>query len=182
MIEVEKKFQPTEEQLAALLQDAEFVGDKVLEDKYYDYPDYRLFHKKIFFRNRNGEFELKLGDDEGLGVSEELETEEEIKKYFKTDKPLKEFIQTNLVQIIEYVTKRKKYKKGEFNIDIDDLSFGFSCIEIEVMIDDMSKVEEAKSKIYKLVEEFGIEKKNLPAKREEYFRIMKPEVYKLLYS
>ena len=38
MIEVEKKFIPTEEQLKSMLEGAEFLGEKNLEDFYYDYP------------------------------------------------------------------------------------------------------------------------------------------------
>ena len=85
MIEVEKKFQPTKEQLAKMLADSEFIKEKDLHDVYYDYPDYKMFKAFVYLRNRNGRFELKIGDDEIEGVSKEIEDEEEIKKYFKTN-------------------------------------------------------------------------------------------------
>ena len=60
MIEVEKRFFYTEEQLAALIEDAQFVSVKVNHDIYYDHPDYRLISKNIRLRSRNGVFELKI--------------------------------------------------------------------------------------------------------------------------
>ncbi len=181
MIEVEKKFRPTEDQLTALLQDAEFLGEKILHDLYYDYPDYRLFKNFTYFRNRNGNFELKIGDDEIKGVSDEIEEEENIKVFFKTEKPLPEFIERNLVPIIQWTTKRKKYRKGEFAIDIDNLSFGYECVEIELLVPDKSKVEEAKKKIAEFARQYDWELKDVPAKRREYFRLIKPDIYPELY-
>jgi adenylate cyclase class IV len=89
MIEVEKKFKPNAEQLNAMITDAEFLGEKILHDVYYDYPDYRMFKANIRFRNRDGNFELKLG--KRSGVAEEIENIEEIKKYFNTELELVEF-------------------------------------------------------------------------------------------
>ena len=182
MIEVEKKFRPTEEQLEALLKGAEFLGEKVLEDFYYDYSDCRLFKNYVYFRNRNGNFELKIGDDEISGISDEIEKEEDIKLYFKTEKSLPEFIAENLAQIIHWKTTRKKYKKGQFIIDIDELDFGYKCIEIELLVSDKSKVQEAKKKIIELAVQYNWEIKDVPAKRREYLRLVKPEIYKKLYE
>src|SRR3989338_7722720 len=80
MIEVEKKFQPTEEQLKVLLEGAEFLGEKIVHDIYYDYSDYRLLKKDVRLRNRNNFFELKVG--KSSGVSQEIEKREDIEKYF----------------------------------------------------------------------------------------------------
>lgn len=181
MIEVEKKFRPTEEQLDHLLEDAEFLGEKILEDQYYDYPDYRLFKNFIYFRNRNGNFELKIGDDEIEGICEEIENVEQIKKYFKTNKSLPEFVQDDLIPTISWVCKRKKYKKAEFSIDIDELNFGYKCVEVEVLVPSQSEVKQARRDIIALAEEYHWEIKDVPAKRREYFRIVKPEIYKKLY-
>ena len=73
-----------------MLNDAQFQSKKINHDIYYDFPDYRLYKNWVYFRNRNGKFELKIGDDEMAGVCEEIEDDEEIKKYFKTNKPLVE--------------------------------------------------------------------------------------------
>lgn len=182
MIEVEKKFRHTQEQLKAMLEGAEFLGEKILEDFYYDYPDYRLFKNYVYFRKRNGNFELKIGDDEIAGVSDEIENEKDIKLYFKTEKSLPDFIAANLKPTIHYTTTRKKYKKGEFSIDIDSLDFGYECIEIELLVSSKLEVVEAKKKILEFAEGYKIETKDVPSKRREYFRIMKPEVFKELYN
>lgn len=78
MIEVEKRFEPNEEQIKVLLEGAEFVGEVVLNDTYYDYSDFRLLKNDIRLRERNGAFELKIG--KSSGVAEEIENEEEIAK------------------------------------------------------------------------------------------------------
>ncbi len=182
MIEVEKKFRPTQEQLTALLEDAEFIGEKILEDVYYDYPDYRLFKKEIRLRERNGNYELKIGDDEVAGIAEEIEGEEDIKSYLKIAVPLKDFIKDNLIKIIEYTTKRIKYKKDKFAIDVDDLSFGFKCVEIELMVSDVADTNEAHQKIISFVQHYGFEINDVPSKREEYFRLNKPDIHRKLYG
>jgi adenylate cyclase class IV len=181
MIEVEKKFQPTEEQLESMIKDSQFVSDKILKDFYYDYPDYRLFKNKTYFRNRNGNFELKIGDDEVEGVCEEIENEEDIKKYFKTDKPLPEFIDENLFEIIKWECHRIKYKQGDFSIDIDDLNFGFKCVEIEKMVEGPEEVAKAHADIINFTKKYDFEVKDISPKRKAYFKALKPEVYKQLY-
>src|SRR6185436_8604727 len=99
MIEVERQFHATEEQIQSLLQGAQFLGEKVNHDIYHDYPDYRLFKEDIRLRNRDGSFELKIGG--GRGVNKEINRREEIEKYFNTSN-LDEFIKNNLIPIIEY--------------------------------------------------------------------------------
>ena len=182
MIEVEKKFTPTEEQLAKLLEGAEFVGEKTVHDVYYDYPDFRMFKKDIRLRNRNGNFELKIGDDEIAGIAEEIEDEGEIQKYFATELPLKAFIKENLVELINYKQNRKKYKKGDFTIDIDDLDFGYSCVEIELLVNTESEIETARTRIFDLAKENNFEIMDIPSKRKEYLRKKNPEAYKEIYG
>lgn len=182
MIEVERKFRPTPEQLENLLKDAEFLGENLLEDVYYDYPDYRLYKEEVRIRLRNNNFELKIGDDDALGIAQEIEKEEDIKTFFKTEKPMDQFISENMKEIINYSTKRKKYKNGKFSIDVDELSFGYKCVEIELMVDNEQEVEKAKQKILEFAQSYGWEEQDVPPKRKEYFRLMKPEVYKELYS
>lgn len=179
MIEVERKFQPTDEQLKALLEGAVFEEELVLNDNLYDFSDYRLAKKDVRLRHRNGNFELKIGKSED--VAEEIEDKEQIEKYFDT-KNLEEFVKNNLIIFTDYSTKRTRYKKGEFTIDIDRLSFGYNVCEIEILVDKEESIKEAEEKILTLVKGLGIEVKNLPSKRKEYLRIVKPEVYKELYG
>ncbi|MBP6060921.1 MAG: CYTH domain-containing protein [Candidatus Pacebacteria bacterium] len=182
MIEVEKKFRPTKEQLENLLKDCIFIKEVVNHDIYFDYPDYRLFKKEIRLRERNGNYELKIGDDEVAGIAEEIEDEEDLKSYLKIEVPLKEFIKDNLIKIIEYTTKRIKYKKDKFAIDVDDLSFGFKCVEIELMVSDNSETDEAHNKIINFAQHYGFEIRDVPSKGEEYFRLFKPDIHRKLYG
>ncbi len=181
MIEVEKKFQPTEEQLAAFLKDCTFVKEVKLHDLYYDYPDYRLWKKQIFLRNRNNGYELKVRV-KNTEAYEEIEDEEGIKKHLQINVPLSEFIEQNFIKAMEFKTIRKKYQKDQFNIDVDELDFGYKCIEIEILVEDESQIAEANENIQKLVEGYGFYLRKAPPKRGEYFRLKKPELYKELYG
>ncbi len=179
MIEVEKKFQPTEEQLQELLKDSEFLGEVVNHDVYYDYPDYRLVKRDIRLRNRNGSFELKIG--KGSGVAEEIEVESEIVKYFNTDS-LEDFVKDNFVVFMDYSNSRKSYKKDGFTIALDDMSFNYKMCEIELLIEDESESEEATKNIMDFAKKYGFENQKAEKKRKVYLRTVKPEVYKELYG
>lgn len=178
MIEVEKKFQPTKEQLDSVLEGAEFLGEKVLHDVYYDYPDYRMFKKGTRLRNRNGDWELKVGS--GGGVAEELEQEEEIKIFFNIQIPLMDFINANMKPFIDYTTKRKKYKKGEFEICVDELDFGLSVVEIELMVASEGDVANAEEKILEFGRALGLAEASAVVKRHAYFQARRPELYQEL--
>ncbi len=179
MIEVEKQFSPKDDQLQSLLKDARFVSEHVNHDVAYDYPDYRLFKKHVRLRNRNGSFELKVGKTGG--VSEEMESRKDIENYFNTPN-LDEFIKNNLAVILEYTCKRKKYKKGDFTIDLDEMDFGYKLCEIELMVEKEEQVKDAEEKIINLAKKYNFELKRVPSKRAEYFRRFKPEVYKDIFG
>ncbi len=61
MIEVEKKFILKEGDRKKLLEGAEFVKKQTVNDTYYDTEDYSLAKKDWWPRERNGNFELKVG-------------------------------------------------------------------------------------------------------------------------
>jgi adenylate cyclase class IV len=184
MIEVEKKFQPTEEQIASLLKDCEFVGEVINHDILYDYPDYRLISKSIRLRKRNGNFELKTSsdtDESTQAASLEIEDQEEIKKYFGIISSVEEFVNKNMIEGINMKTTRQKYKKGNFHIDVDSIDFGYKCVEIEVMVKESGEIEQAYKDIIELAKSYHFDTKDIPPKKKEYFRVVKPEVFKLLY-
>jgi len=181
MIEVEKKFQPTKEQLEALLKDADFLGEKVNHDIYYDFEDLRLFYDNVKLRNRNGNFELKidkkLSEDETDSISHEIEDEEEIKKYLQISVSIEEYTKENMIVFSDYVNNRKKYKKGAFIIDLDNMDFGYELCEVELLVDSEEKAKEASDAILSFVKQFGIEIQKIPSKRETYLRLKNPELY-----
>ena len=168
--------------MESLIKDSEFLGEVVNHDLYFDYPDLRMFKKEVRLRKRNDKFELKIGDDEDLGIAEEIEDDKEIEGYLKLNKSLKEFVEEDLIEIIDFKTKRIKYKKGEFNIDVDELDFGYKCVEIETMVKDKSQIKEAQENIIELAKSYNFEIKPIISKRKEYFRLLKPEMYKELYG
>ena len=191
MIEVEKKFILTPEQKKALTDGAEFLGEKIINDKYYDDENYSLTKKDIWLRNRNGKFEVKLP----LNVSiekrisdqyKEIEDEKEIKKYFKFDK------NKSILGSLDYKgykpfyivsTTRKKYRKEGFNIDIDVTDFGYNVIEIEYMIEDNANLKETTDKIILFAKKHGIDTDTyVRGKAEEYLRRNNPKHYQKLVA
>lgn len=180
MIEIEKRFQPIEEQIKALLEGAEFVGEVLLHDIYYDYIDYRLLKNDIRLRERNGSFELKIGKKSG--VAEEIENEDEIAKYFGIRGGLRNFVKNELIVFMDFSNNRKSYKKDGFNIDIDKMSFGYEVCEIELLVEDENKIKEAEEKIVNFAKKYKLEPSKLLAKRIEYLKRFKPEIYKEVYE
>ncbi len=183
MIEVEKKFQPTEEQLQNLLKGCVFVKEIVNHDIVYDYPDYKLIRKGVRLRKRNGNFELKISEDgKDESISLEIDKEEEIKKYLNTDLPISEFIAKNMIEAMDIKTSRRKFKKDNFIIDVDELDFGYKCVEIEILVENRSEVPEAYQRILNLAQVYNFDLKEVSPKKKEYFRKVKPDVYNMLYG
>ena len=180
MIEVENKFQPTDEQLTALLADAKFVGEIVFHDTYYDYSDYSLFEDRVYFRNRDGHFELKIQVAEGS--HEEIDDEAAIQKYFNTTKSLANFIRENLIEVINVTTRRRKYLKEAISIEVDEMDFGYKCIEIEILVALKEDIPKALEKIMNLAKQYGFKNQKAPAKRKEYFRVKKPLLFEEFYG
>ena len=180
MIEVEMRFQPTEDQLNSLLKEAVFVASIEIHDVYYDYPDFRLLKDGIRLRNRDGAFELKIKKD--TSIHQEIEDKKEIEKYFNMDIPLEDFIKKNLLVIIDYKNKREKYKKGELNIDIDKLSFGYNMCELELLVGKEDQAKEAREKIINLAKEYNFEIKKILPKTVEYLRLFNKKKYEEIFS
>ncbi len=187
MIEVEKKTQPTEEQLEVLLKEAEFIQEKIIHDMYYDFPDYSLFKKGIRLRKRDSGFELKgyLGNSDSVSIraAREIEDESEIKKHLNMgdDKSLEEIINKDFILLCGYTTKRKKYKKEGFIIDVDETDFGYNMTEIEIPVEDETKIKEAEDRLISFAKKYNLEILDLPIKPDEYLRRLKPEIYNLIH-
>ncbi len=189
MIEVEKKFILTKDQENALIKDAEFLGEKKIIDAYFDDSNYSLTKKDIWFRERNGRFELKIPMNDKIEerVSDqyrELEKDEEILKYFNVDPgvSIKDLLIENTYNAFcTLETTRKKYKKEVFNIDIDSIDYGYAIVEIEYMIEDESKIKEATEKIIKFAKSFGISTSEyVRGKVSEYLRRNSPDHFEAL--
>ncbi len=190
MIEVEKKFQPTEEQLQKLLEGASFIEDKKIVDVYYDTPNFDLFkssnHTKL--RCRDGLWELKIqikpGSTEGAKQAIEITDKKEILEKLGLDlnTDFDEHIKQNFTELVRYVTHRVKYHKGDFVIDIDEIDTGLKACEIELLVNSESEIEDAEKKIIAFANQSGLKMAKPPTKIGETLRVNRPEVYKELFE
>lgn len=189
MYEVEKKFILKDDDESKLIEGAKFLGEKKFTDTYYDTDDYGLTTKDIWLRERDERFELKVPFNNSLHerVSDqyqELETDAEIAKYLKlpTDRSLRSSLADNGYQIFCTVTTtRRKYKKDGFVIDLDIVDFGYEIAEIEYMVDDISKMNEATEKIIQFAKGLGLtDGPVMRGKVAEYLRIKSPDHFNAL--
>ncbi len=186
-IEVESKFQPTEEQLADLLKDAEFISGKDLVDNYYDTESYVFVKNSMLLRNRGGSWELKVYDtsiSDSSSVANEITQEKEILKKLGYDsyQDIDGLAKKKLQLWAPILTKRKSYQKEGFVIACDETDFGLSQVEIELTVNKESEVEDAKRRIADFAQQFGLKEANLKVKPIEYLERMKPEVYREIYG
>ncbi|MEK7138380.1 MAG: CYTH domain-containing protein [Patescibacteria group bacterium] len=189
MIEVEKKFSLTPDQMKRIEESAEFVKEVINTDIYYDTPNYDLMRKNHHLRIRNGEWELKvpIGKKNSANtVFEELTDVDEIFKQLNL-KQLSGNLEENLKQngfeiLAKLVTKHRKFKIQEFNIDVDEVDYGYSLCEIEKMVENEGEVEKATKEIFDLAGTLGLEIKKVRGKGMEYFFRFNPEAYKIYES
>ena len=180
MIEIETHFQLNKEQLGRVLIDAEFVGIVENHDIYFDFPDFRLAKKEVKLRKRNGLFELKI--EKSKKVEEEIESEDEIKVYFDTALSIEEFVKETMIVLTDYKTKRTHYRKGEFNIDIDECDFGYGVIEIELMIKKENEIKNGEEKMKKFIIENRLVNVTMMGKRKTYLLKNNPELFDKIYG
>lgn len=188
MIEIEKKYLIDDEKVQEIVKDADFLGQKELTDIYYDTADFRLTTKDWWLRNRNGVFELKkvvVGETKDINVDryDEIDDEKEIAKdleiSFKNN--LAESLKKNQIEpFATIVAMRKKYTKGSFNLDLDLTDFGYSICEIELMVEDETKMADAMAKIENFRVEYGLNAGHVRGKLVEYIYRNRPEHYAIL--
>ena len=88
----------------------------------------------------------------------ELDNEEEIYEALSIKKEtslVKDLEESGYLPCAELTTIRRKYRKGEFVIDLDVLDFGYTIGEIEKMVEDETKVGKAIGEILRLAGEMA---------------------------
>lgn len=195
MIEVEKKFLLTKDQEKKLIEGAEFIGEKVFTDIYYDTQDYQLTANDKWLRQRAGKWELKVSFNKDAAnrkgdLYDELEDDGKIKKFFNfpAEKDLNEALKENgHAEFCICKTTRKKYKKHGFGIDIDLAEFEdesgpwhYELAEIELMVQDKKQMPEALEKIISFAKENGLETGYVRGKILVYLKEKKPEHFQAL--
>jgi adenylate cyclase class IV len=194
MFEVEKKFSLSKEQEKNLIDGAEFIGEKVFTDIYYDAADYCLTANDKWLRSRAGKFELKLpfnkiGDERKGDLYDEIEDEDKIREIFKVQKDfsIEEGLEKNgYSKFCTCITTRRKYKKNGFGIDIDFVDynddFTYGLAEIELMVENESEMPKAIESIINFAKQSGLEVKYVRGKVIEYMKRKKPEHFQALVA
>lgn len=157
MIEVEKKFILNEEDKKRILTDSIFLNERVFTDIYYDTKLFTLTSQDKWLRSRDGKFELKLplhsGSDRITDQYDELDDDKKIS--LALDLPIDvslidELVRAGYSPFCTCTTTRRKYKRGEFIIDIDTVTFQdfvYHIGEIELMMHKKSEINNAVQKI-----------------------------------
>lgn len=190
MIEVEKKFLLNDQDIARLIEGAEFLGEVVNKDYYYDNVDNRFLTSGSWLRKRNDHFELKIsmlksGQNETGGVEcyKELNSEADIANEIGLN--LENSLKQNLEKsgykpFAEIITNRKKYKKGNFHIDIDQTNFNHDVVEIELEVADENHIKSAKERIEEFAIERGLSLEEVHGKMSYYLKKFNPDKYKIM--
>lgn len=190
MIEIEKKFALTPDQEKSLIEDAEFLDEKVFTDTYFDTVNFKLTTNDKWLRKRGEEFELKLSLNKAGDVQdrmadhyEELETDKEICQSLGLPEEgglEGKLARNGYIEFAKFTTTRRKYKQGDFNIDLDTTDFGYNVGEIEVMVERIEDGEAAVKSIIEFVKDRSVTLAPARGKLTEYVRNNNPKQYKIL--
>jgi adenylate cyclase class IV len=187
VIEIEKKLNPSLGTIELIKNDAVFVVSKKMSDIYYDYEDFSLMKNDVWLRKRDGKFELKISKDKdrknrSVDVYDEIEEEAQICMALG----VRSISNAGFIEVANLLTKREKYKLGEFNIDLDFVTsahddFVHHLMEVELMAEDESKVPNALEKINVFIKNYNIDK-FATSKLMQYFYERKRYVFDLLQN
>jgi predicted adenylyl cyclase CyaB len=190
MIEVEKKFILTEADRERLTLGAEFLKEKTFTDVYYDNAKFGLTTTDRWLRLRDGKWELKMpllhGKERMADQYDELETEPEIRQALSLGEgeDLADDLEiAGYVPFATLTTVRKKFKRGEFVIDLDEIDFGESDYmigEIELMVNDKSEIDSAVERIVQFAEDNGLTIAPVRGKVIEYMKRLAPVHYQAM--
>jgi len=191
---VEKKFLLKGDDEKRLIEGADFIGEKVFTDIYYDTKNFLLTINDKWLRQRTGKWELKLplGPKAATRVGdlyEEIEDEEKIRKALNISggNEMERGLQDcGYFKFCTCKTTRKKYKKNGFGIDIDFVDYNddfiYEIAEIELMVQDKSEMPGAMKKIISFAKGNGLTIEHVRGKVVEYLKRKKPEHFQALVN
>lgn len=178
MIEIEKKFLLTQVQEKALKKGAKFLGEKVFTDTYFDNSDYELTKNDIWLRMRDKNAELKMPIEHdakeqkvNFNRYEEFESDDEIRNILNIKKGtdiIHDFHAAGYRPVIVITTRRERYLKEGFQIDIDACDFGYTIAEIELKVEGEEKMVEAEKKIIQFAKNHKLSLDSVKGKVPEY--------------
>ena len=193
MMEIEKKFQLSNEQKKRLLEGAQFISERTITDTYYDKHTHDLTKQDCWLRCRNDKYELKVGaknyDKRTIQKYTEIETEEAIREFLdmpQIDNFTKDLVANKYMPFMSCVTTRTKYHKDGFTIDLDDVdydsNFDYQLAEIELLIQDIENELEAIQKILNFAKKHGLSDEPIRGKVIEYLAEKRPNHYQDLLN
>jgi len=191
MIEIEKKFHLSAEQQKRLLDGAMFISEKQVSDTYFDNKTFDLTTKDWWLRNRNGDFELKVAltdhDMRVINQYNEITDEEEIRTKLnlpKTNSLHDDIITSGFLPFVNCTTTRRKYKKDNFTIDLDeveyDSDFDYNIAEIEIAFEKEEDKQSAIDSILEFAKKHNLTDEPVRGKVIEYLLEKKPNHYQAL--
>lgn len=192
MIEVERKIFIDESELVKIEKSAEFIECTLITDTYFDTRDYRFTTSDIWLRERNCEYELKIGIKGINGaIDRYLEIKDEktilVKLGLENENQLsKALTKTGILPYATFQTIRRKYKLNKFSLDLDLAYFDdfiYRVLEIELLVDDEIKIAQAETEILQLISTLGFnEHRPVKAKLIQYLFQKSPSHYQALVS
>ncbi len=193
MIEVEKKVSiASKDDLARLIDGAQFLGEVVNDDVLYDDETFSLTINEYWLRTRGGAWELKVPlHTKGPRLAtqyDELEEENAIRNALHLSKTgtMEEAVAgAGYTPFAKYVTTRKKYVLDSFHIDIDSTDYGDSVYqigEIELMVENASQIPDALERIQQFLNAHGLPLTSVRGKAIEYLYRYRPEHYQALVA
>ncbi|MFZ1250026.1 MAG: CYTH domain-containing protein [Candidatus Microsaccharimonas sp.] len=193
--EVEKKFRLTETQQQILLDNATFVGEKVIVDSYFDDDSFSLTLNGNWLRLRDGAFELKAPFAVGAVSESGVIRFREITDYDLILKELNLKPRSSFEESLEKAgikafvtchTTRRTYKKDGFTIDIDtatydDSEFTFSIAEIEKLVNSEEEADEADAEIIAFAKQHSLSTNDfILGKIAAFIQVENPRHYDML--
>lgn len=190
MIEVEKKFILSDKDKERLIEDAQFLNERIFTDIYYDTKNFSLTSNDKWLRSRDGRFELKLplhgGAKRLADQYDELEDEQKIREVLNlppNGNLADDLAEAGYSPFCVCKTTRRKYKRGPFIIDLDMVDFQdftYNLGEIELIVNDRSEIDGAIEKIMAFAKEQNLTIAPVRGKVIEYLKRVRPNHYQAL--
>lgn len=192
MIEVEKKIVLTPDLLEYLATHCRYSDKKMIQDTYFDTPDYRYTSQNMWLRQREGAFELKravVGEDRSIDRYEEITDLKSIlfalaienHHHFSSS-----LVAAKIYPFASFTTLRQKYFLPDFTIDIDLADFGnftYHIAEVECLVEHEEEIAQAEERINDFLSQFSIDLSfKPPAKLTAYLARSRPDHFKVLQN
>jgi len=198
VIEVEKKFLLSDDEQRELLDGATLTIAKDITDKYFDDELHSLTKADRWLRERDESFELKLPlaitSDKAAVTNQyhELEDEPSIREALSLE--IKgESLDADIVDAGFSVfclcrTMRHSYKKDDFKIDVDTVTYGgsdftYTIVEIEKMVGTEAEVQAAEDSIIAFAKTYNLPTdRSIPGKVIAFLKVENPTHYEELVA